>query len=81
MPYLSQLHEPCRLSRIYFRLSMLLILAVSVSLLVAFFRARAVDPVGASIRYLPLIEYILSSVVIATAGVYLLELAQRDRPQ
>ncbi len=71
-------HEPCRLSRIYFRLSMLLTLAVALCVLVAFSRAQAIDPLRASTHYLPMIEYILASFVIATGGVLLLELAQKD---
>ncbi len=73
-----EIHEPSKLTMLYFRFAMLLTIATALALLVCYLQARAADPIAARIQYPATLEYIAVSPCIALFGAILLEAVQED---
>ena len=73
-----KIHILGRIARNYLRISMLLTVIYSLFLLFCYMDARKIDPVGATLYFSPLLEYVVASVCIALGGTMLLELVVND---
>ncbi len=61
----------------FLRCAGLLVLAVTVALLVVYLDAREQDPMMASYKYAPMLEYIFASSLIALGGALLIEFVEK----
>ena len=66
-------------TKLWLRLALPLILLTSIGILISYLDARTQNSVLANLYYPAMMEYIFAALLITVGGVFLIELAERDR--
>ena len=68
---------PKKYTRLLLRITLPILVVFFVAVLISYLDARAIDPVGANLRYPAYVEYILSSCVLAAMGAFMASIMER----